>query len=183
MRHSMRPRIVLLLIVAVASGTVAGFVGQATAGKKEAADVAAAVVRPARVVFGKCPIPKLYRAAFEQAARQTGLPLALLTAVATVESSLDPEARSPAGAHGLFQILPSTARELKLDVSTPERNIIAGARYLKILERRFQATDLMLAAYNAGPTAVLKAGGAPNGESLRYVNKVMALWRSLNGCR
>ena len=58
------------------------------------------------------------------------------------------------------QILPSTARELKLDISTPEKNILAGARYLKILEREFQATDLMLAAYNAGPTAVAKAGPA-----------------------
>ena len=151
--------------------------------RKEGSSRCAAVVRPARVVFGKCPIPERYRPAFEQAARQTGLPLALLAAVANVESSLDPEARSPAGAHGLFQILPSTARELKLDVSTPEKNIIAGARYLKILERQFQATDLMLAAYNAGPTAVIKAGGAPNTESLAYVNKVMALWRSLNGCR
>jgi peptidoglycan DL-endopeptidase CwlO len=181
MRHSMRPRIMLLALVAVAAGTGAGVVGQATAGKKAEAAIA---VRPARVVFGKCPIPERYRPAFEQAARQTGLPLALLAAVANVESSLDPEARSSAGAHGLFQILPSTAKGLKLDVSTPEKNIVAGARYLKILERRFKATDLMLAAYNAGPTAVVKAGGAaPNLESLAYVNKVMALWRSLNGCR
>jgi len=181
MRPSMRPRIVLLFVVAVASGVVAGFVGQATAGKRKAAIVG---VRPVRVVFGKCPIPGRFRPAFEQAARQTGLPLALLAAVANVESSLDPEARSPAGAHGLFQILPSTARALKLDVSTPEKNILAGARYLKILERRFRATDLMLAAYNAGPTAVTNADGvAPNAESVAYVNKVMALWRSLNGCR
>src|SRR3954468_16419000 len=179
MRPSMRPRIVLLFVVAVASGVVAGFVGQATAGKK----AAFAGVRPVRVVFGKCPIPGRFRPAFEKAARQTGLPLALLAAVANVESSLDPEAHSPAGAHGLFQILPSTARALKLDISTPEKNILAGARYLKILEREFQATDLMLAAYNAGPTAVINAGGAPNNESLEYVNKVMSLWRSLNGCR
>ncbi len=174
----MRPRIVLLLILTIAAGLVAGFVGQATAGKKKAAPS-----RPVLPRFGKCPIPDKYRAAFEQASRETNLPLALLAAVANVESSLDPNARSPAGAHGLFQILPSTARELHLDISTPEKNILAGARYLKILERQFQATDLMLAAYNAGPTAVIKAGGAPNDESIAYVQKVEALWRSLNGCR
>lgn len=175
---AMHPRIVLLLIVAVLAGVVAGFVGQATAGKN--------AVAPHRTVlptFGKCPIPERYRPAFELAARKTGFPLALLAAVANVESSLDPNARSSAGAHGLFQILPSTAKELHLDISTPEKNILAGAKYLKILERQFQATDLMLAAYNAGPTAVIKAGGAPNAESIAYVNKVEGLWSSLNGCR
>src|SRR3954466_3701087 len=175
----MRPRIVLLLIVTIAAGVAAGVVGQATAGKKQAV----APLHPSLPKFGKCPILERYRPAFEQAARETGFPLALLAAVANVESSLDPNALSPAGAPGLFQILPSTAKELHLDISTPEKNIIAGARYLKILERQFQATDLMLAAYNAGPTAVIQAGGAPNAESLAYVNKVMALWKSLNGCR
>lgn len=180
MRHSMRPRIMLLALVAVAAGTGAGVVGQATAGKKAEAAIA---VRPARVVFGKCPIPKRYRPAFEQAAEETGLPLALLVAVANVESRFDPEARSSAGAHGLFQILPSTARGLKLDVSTPEKNISAGAKYLRLLLDQFAATDLMLAAYNAGPTAVIKAGGAPNNESIAYVGKVTKLWKSLRGCQ
>lgn len=174
----MQPRIVLLLILTVASGVVAGWVGQATAGKKDVV-----VVRPARVVFGKCPIPQQYRTAFERASRENHLGLSLLAAVASVESTFDPNAHSSAGAHGLFQILPSTAKELKLDISTPEKNILAGARYLRILLDQFQATDLMLAAYNAGPTAVINAGGAPNNESIAYVHKVMGLWRSLNGCR
>lgn len=174
----MRPRIVVLLLLTVASGVVAGFVGQATAGKTKAT-----LLQPPRVVYGPCPIPSRFRPAFEQAERTTGLPLALLAAVANVESTMDPNARSAAGAHGLFQILPSTAKELKLDTSTPEKNVLAGARYLKILLDEFQSTDLMLAAYNAGPTAVIKAGGAPNTTSLAYVNRVMQLWRSLNGCR
>jgi soluble lytic murein transglycosylase-like protein len=173
----MRPRIVVLLVLTIASGVVAGFVGKATAGKDR---VAAPV--PLKAVYGRCPIPAHYRAAFEQADRETHLGLALLAAVANVESEFRPDARSPAGAHGIFQILPSTAKELKFDVSTPERNILAGARYLRILLDQFQSTELMLAAYNAGPTAVIKAGGAPNNESLNYVREVMRVWRSLNGC-
>ncbi len=174
----MRLRIVVLLSVTIASGVVAGFVGKATAGKSQVAGPQAP-----KAVYGRCPIPADYRPAFEEADRQTHLGLALLAAVARVESEFRPDARSPAGAHGIFQILPSTAKELKLEVSTPEKNIIAGARYLKLLLDRFQSTELMLAAYNAGPTAVVKAGGAPNNESLNYVIQVMRLWRSLNGCR
>ena len=174
----MRPRIVVLLFVAIASGLVAGFVGKATAGKARAA-----APRALKAVYGACPIPAQYRAAFEQADKETHLGLALLAAVANVESNFRPDARSAAGAHGIFQILPSTAKDLKFDVSTPGNNIIAGARYLRILLDKFQSTELMLAAYNAGPTAVIKAGGAPNNASLNYVREVMRLWRSLNGCR
>ena len=107
----------------------------------------------------------------------------MLAAVANVESRFEPDARSAAGAHGLLQVLPSTAKELKLDTSTPEKNVLAGARYLRILLDRFQSTELALAAYNAGPTAVIKAGGAPNRASLTYVREVTRLWRSLNGCK
>jgi soluble lytic murein transglycosylase-like protein len=48
---------------------------------------------------------------------------------------------------------------------------------------RFQSADLALAAYNAGPTAVAAAGGAPTVETLAYVDRVDATWRSLSGCR
>src|SRR5581483_10316212 len=173
---SMRPRIVVLLCLTIVSGLVAGFVGQATAGKRKASSAQAVSLR-----FGRCPIPTRFRPAFEQADRETHLGLPLLAAVASVESTFNPNARSPAGAHGLFQVLPSTADDLKIDISTPERNIIAGARYLKMLLDQFQSTDLMLAAYNAGPTAVLKAGGAPNAASRAYVREVEQLWRALNG--
>jgi soluble lytic murein transglycosylase-like protein len=174
----MRPRIVLLLLVTIGAGLVAGFVGQATAGKTK---VAAVPTR--RIVYGKCPIPARFRPVFEQASQQTGLPLALLASVANVESTFDPNAHSPAGAHGLFQVLPSTAKVLKLDVSTPEKNVIAGARYLKLLLDQFESTDLMLAAYVAGPTAVTAAGSrAPNDESIAYIAEVNRLWKSYNGC-
>jgi soluble lytic murein transglycosylase-like protein len=174
----MRPRLFVLLLVTIVSGVVAGFVGKATAGKARTA-----VFRPPKVVYGPCPIPARFRAAFERASQETQLPLAMLAAVANVESEFRPDARSTAGAHGLLQVLPSTAKELKLDTSTPEKNVLAGARYLRMLLDRFQSTELALAAYNAGPTAVEKAGGAPNNASLAYVHEVMRLWRSLNGCK
>jgi soluble lytic murein transglycosylase-like protein len=175
----MRPRLFVLLLVAIVSGVVAGFVGQATAGKGKVT-----LVRSQTVVFGPCPIPVRYRGAFERAARDTHLPLALLAAVANVESQFEANARSTAGAHGLLQVLPSTAKAMHLDVSTPEKNVIAGARYLRLLFDRFHSADLALAAYNAGPTAVDKAGGQPpNKASVTYVSEVTSLWRSLNGCR
>jgi soluble lytic murein transglycosylase-like protein len=174
----MRQRLLILALVALASGTVASFLAQATGGKARGA-----AGRPERHVYGPCPIPDEFRPAFVRASRESQLPLALLAAVANVESKFEPDARSTAGAHGLLQVLPSTARALKLDTSTPEKNVLAGAHYLRLLLDQFQSTELAVAAYNAGPTAVEKASGAPNRASLAYVNEVMSLWRSLNGCR
>lgn len=117
------------------------------------------------------------------AARDTGLPLALLVAVGEIESNLRPDAVSPAGARGLLQLMPTTAAELALDPDHPPSNVLAGARYLRLLLDRFQSTDLALAAYNAGPTAVDRAGGAPSMTTLTYVADVTARWRALAGCR
>jgi soluble lytic murein transglycosylase-like protein len=172
-----RPRLVALLFLTIASGVTAGWVGSATAGHGPRAAFAAP-----KVVFGRCPIPQQFRPAFLQASAESRLPLALLTAVATVESKFKPDARSSVGAHGLLQILPSTAKDLKLDMSTPENNVLGGARYLRMLLDQFKSTELALAAYNAGPTAVQQTGGAPNDASLAYVDEVMRLWRSYNGC-
>jgi soluble lytic murein transglycosylase-like protein len=71
---------------------------------------------------------------------------------------------------------------LKLDANRPKSNVLAGARYLQQLLGRFHSTDLALAAYNAGPTAVAAAGGAPTVETIRYVANVTSLWRELRGC-
>jgi peptidoglycan DL-endopeptidase CwlO len=107
----------------------------------------------------------------------------MLVAVAKVESQMTPGARSSADAHGLLQVLPSTAADLQLDADRPASNVLAGARYLRQLLDEFHSTDLALAAYNAGPTAVAKAGGAPTQETVDYVANVTSLWRSLRGCR
>jgi peptidoglycan DL-endopeptidase CwlO len=96
-----------------------------------------------------------------------------------VESSLRADAHSAADARGLMQVLPSTAKELGLDTDEPATNVLAGARYLRLLFDRFRSSDLALAAYNAGPTAVERAGGAPSLTTLRYVANATATWRGL----
>lgn len=88
-----------------------------------------------------------------------GLPPALVW-LAEVESGFNPAARSPAGARGLFQLMPGTARELGLsasfpdDRSDPRKNAAAAAKYLRLLFDRFHDWPLTLAAYNAGPGRV-----------------------------
>jgi len=110
------------------------------------------------------------------------VPLSLLVATALVESRMDPSAKSHAGARGLLQLMPATARELRLDGDDPATNVLAGARYLRQMLDRFGSVDLALAAYNAGPTAVERAGAAPTVGTLRYVQDVEARAGQLLGC-
>jgi soluble lytic murein transglycosylase-like protein len=150
----MRLRLLGLLLVAGACAWL-GAAYSTAGGEKAPLRSAAArrsVPRPARL----CPLPRRVRPAFERAAADTGLPLALLVAVARVESNVRP--------------------------SRPPSNVLAGARYLALMLDRFHSTDLGLAAYDAGPTAVARAGGAPSAATLTYVAKVTRLWRKLNGC-
>ena len=107
----------------------------------------------------------------------------MLYAVAKVESNLRQDAESEAGARGLLQLMPATAASLALNIDEPSSNVLAGARYLRQLIDRFGSSDLALAAYNAGPTAVTIAGGAPSIAVERYVANVNALWHSVAGCR
>lgn len=89
------------------------------------------------------------------------------------ESSGNPNARSPVGASGLAQLMPGTAADLGVDPSDPEQNLRGGARYLRQQMDRFQSTPLALAAYNAGPGRVAKAGGIPRiAETEDYVKKI-----------
>jgi len=129
-----------------------------------------------------CPVPARWRPAFRAAAADARLPVALLAAVAHVESRFQANARSPRGAVGLLQVMPETAAVLRLDVTDPAANVLAGARFLRAMLDRFGAMDVALAAYNAGPAAVERAGGAPSGETLRYVIDVNARWRASVGC-
>jgi membrane-bound lytic murein transglycosylase D len=120
-----------------------------------------------------------------------GVPEALVW-LAETESSFNPRARSPAGARGLFQIMPETARGLGLSLfpfdqrAHPERSARAAARYMKTLYARFGDWPLALAAYNAGQGTVartLTARGATDfagiaehlpAETRLYVPKVLA---------
>jgi soluble lytic murein transglycosylase-like protein len=174
----MRRRVAALFAVAMFAGLAAGAVANA---KSDKPATPVATPSPA-AVRDLCPMPSRYRLAFETAARDTHLPLALLVAVAQIESTFDDRALSSAGAKGLLQVMPPTAAELKLNPDHPESNVLAGARYLKQMLARFDSPDLALAAYNAGPGAVEEAGGAPGLETIAYVANVNRLWRNLQGC-
>ena len=178
----MARRLASLLVIALACGFGAVTVSTARAGKPSA-PVAHIPAIPVTTATGpRCPIPMRFRKAFVDAARETRLPLSLLTAVARVESEFQPGATSSAGARGLLQVMPTTAAELELDAEHPTQNVLAGARYLRLQFDHFASSDLALAAYNAGPTAVANAGGAPSDETFTYVADVTSIWRSLAGC-
>jgi len=136
----------------------------------------------APAVSSACPVPRPFRAAFATASAKTGVPLSLLVATAYEESRMNPNAHSGAGATGLLQLMPATARELQLDGDDNATNVLAGARYLRQMLDRFGSLELALAAYNAGPGAVEQAGGAPTVETLRYVKNIEARAGLLTGC-
>ncbi|MDQ7006230.1 MAG: lytic transglycosylase domain-containing protein [Acidobacteriota bacterium] len=120
---------------------------------------------------------------FQQAAERHRLEAALLLAVATVESGLDPLALSPKGAMGLMQLMPATADELAVeDPYDPEQNIDAGAAWLRRMLERFGGDlDLALAAYNAGEGAVRRFGGVPPyQETKNFVRRVRERVRRLS---
>lgn len=107
------------------------------------------------------------------------LPTGLLDALVWTESRYNPLAVSPAGAAGLGQLMPETAKELGVfNRFDPMANIFGAARYLRQMLDRFGVVHLAVAAYNAGPGAVERAGGIPrNGETPGYVRDVLRHWR------
>lgn len=112
---------------------------------------------------------------FEEAASRYNVSAKLLRAVAKAESNFNPNAVSKAGAMGVMQLMPGTARSL--GVTNPfdaRQNIMGGAKYLKENLEKFQSVELALAAYNAGPGSVQKYGGVPPYEETQnYVKKIM----------
>jgi soluble lytic murein transglycosylase-like protein len=113
-------------------------------------------------VAPRAPASHPYGAAIEAAAVATGLSPHLIEAVARSESGLRPDAVSPAGAVGLMQLMPGTARSLGVDPTDPAQNLMGGAKYLRAQLDRFDgALDLALAAYNAGPRRVVQHQGVP----------------------
>jgi soluble lytic murein transglycosylase-like protein len=110
------------------------------------------------------------------AATRFGVDSNLVDAVAWQESRYNPRARSTAGALGVMQLMPGTARQLGVyNPHDVEQNVVGGTAYLrKQLERFGNNVPLALAAYNAGPGAVIKYGGIPPyRETQNYVRQIM----------
>ena len=117
-----------------------------------------------------------YGGEIERAARRHRIDALLVAAIVEAESAFNPAAVSPSGALGLMQLMPETAHELgAANMVDPAQNVEAGARYLGHLLRRFDGDlPLALAAYNAGPAAVVRYGGIPPyRETVRYVERVL----------
>jgi peptidoglycan DL-endopeptidase CwlO len=115
-----------------------------------------------------------YADLFSRAGARYGIDPALLAAVAAKESSFNASAVSPAGAQGLMQFMPATAKGLGVNPLDPTSAIDGAARYLGSLTKQFGSTELALAAYNAGPGTVSRYGGIPPfPETQNYVRAVM----------
>lgn len=119
-------------------------------------------------------VPAHLRSLFANAAQRYNVPVALLTSVAKAESAFNPSAISSAGAVGLMQLMPATARGLGVDPRNPAQAIDGAARLLAGHLDKFGSTSLALAAYNAGPGAVQRYGGVPPyRETQQYIQRVL----------
>lgn len=125
--------------------------------------------------------PQDIDAAITMAAARHNVDPNLVRAVVKVESNFNPNAVSRKGAMGLMQLMPSTARQLKVqNPFDPEQNVDAGVRQLKhLLESYGGDVKLTLAAYNAGSGAVARSAGVPRyAETQNYVRRITNLYRS-----
>ena len=141
-------------------------------------------LKPSSVITpGKWNIPAYngkYRGEYlevaKAAARKHNIPENLFLRLVQQESAWNPTARSHKGALGLAQLMPGTARALRVDPLDPEENLEGGARYLRKQFDEFQSWHLALAAYNAGPNAVKKHGGIPPfKETQNYVQRITGM--------
>lgn len=140
-----------------------------------------AVWRPNAVVELALPAQEPARPAshvgalLSPASEASGVSRDLLEAVAFVESRFSTAAVSPKGALGMMQLMPTTASDLGVDPADPAQNAIGGATYLASMLNRFEGNiELALAAYNAGPAAVVRYGGVPPySETRAYVAAVL----------
>lgn len=106
-------------------------------------------------------------------AREQGISSDLVRAVVQAESGGNPAAVSPKGALGLMQLMPETAKALRVDPLNPAENLDGGIRYLRSLAQRYGDLDRTLAAYNAGPGAVDRWKGVPPyAETREYVQRI-----------
>jgi hypothetical protein len=114
------------------------------------------------------------------AALRHQVPEAFVKSIVAAESNFNSNAVSPKGAIGLMQLLPATARQYGADPTVPEQNVEAGTRYLRCLMERYRRHPIthVIAAYNAGPSAVDHFRGVPPFRETRgYVSRVLSFLR------
>lgn len=124
-----------------------------------------------------------YSDIIERYAKMNSLPVNLVRAIVKAESDFNPKCTSHSGAMGLMQLMPGTAKLVGVSAPyDPEQNVMGGTRYFRQMLDTFKSTELALAAYNAGPTTVTKAGRRiPNiKETQNYVKKVLFYFAMFN---
>jgi soluble lytic murein transglycosylase-like protein len=167
--------------IKVGSATVAGQRARSAA-KEVATDIAGSgtPADPASIKGNRARMTDAQvDAAIDEAAARHNVDPSLVRAVVKVESNFNPHAVSRKGAVGLMQLMPSTARQLRVtDPYDPQQNIDGGVRHLKQLLENFNGNvPLSLAAYNAGEGAVNRSNGIPQyKETQNYVKQITELY-------